>query len=59
VPEPPEPKRGGTFFYCPWTSLTHVNGVTRWSCGWDRARWAGSRFRTAAAYRRHWRRVHT
>lgn len=45
--EMPEPKRGGTFLYCQWhQKIPH--GMT--SCL--------GRFRTAKAYRRHWRKQH-
>lgn len=56
--EPPEPKRGGTFLYCPWTTVEAEDGVTYWWCGWSHSQYTGSRFRTLRAYRRHWRRRH-
>jgi hypothetical protein len=58
--EPPEPERGGTFFYCPWAEDRTEHGrVTHWACGVLKPGWAtGTRFRTEAAYRRHWRRQH-
>ena len=43
--EPPPPKRGGTFLYCPWTQVQVVDGETRWACGWERSGWTGSRSR--------------
>jgi hypothetical protein len=56
----PRPRRGGTFFYCPWNIHVRVGGRTdHWFCGTPKAGWAtGTRFRTAAAYRRHYRRDH-
>jgi hypothetical protein len=48
----PEPKRGGTFLYCPWVMKTPA--VTSW-CAQG---WRGTRFRKLSAYRRHWRRHH-
>ena len=57
--EPPSPKRGGTFFYCPWTLRERkAGGVSVSSCGGVQHWGAGTRFRTEAAYRRHWRRAH-
>jgi hypothetical protein len=50
----PEPRHGGTFFYCDWQERTRPGTVT--SC-W-RGKWHGTRFHTARAYRRHWRRYH-
>jgi hypothetical protein len=55
--EPPEPKRGGTFLYCPWT-MTEGRHRTRHSCGAVFHGYTGTRFRTLRAYRRHWRRTH-
>jgi len=43
----PEPKRGGTFLYCPWER--------RFPGGAERCL---GRFRKAAKFRRHWRRAH-
>lgn len=54
---PPPPKRGGTFFYCPWREQSEPGTVS--VCGIPHARYRGARFRTQAAYRRHWRRYHT
>lgn len=57
----PEPVRGGTFFYCPWQERETLSGgrVDHHSCGVLKPGWAtGTRFRTAAAYRRHYRRHH-
>lgn len=52
----PAPIRGGTFHYCPW-SQPIPGGVE--VCGVRKAGWAtGTRFRTARAYRRHYRRHH-
>jgi hypothetical protein len=52
----PEPVRGGTFFYCPWQKKI-PHGLE--SCGIGHVGWAtGTRFRTAKAYRRHYRRCH-
>jgi hypothetical protein len=51
----PEPDRGGTFFYCPWTEK-HPGGGS--ACGAANRKRTGARFRTAAKYRRHWRRAH-
>ena len=48
----PEPKRGGTFFYCPWI-LKSQGRIT-----WCAQGWRGTRFRKLSAYRRHWRRHH-
>lgn len=45
--EVPRPKRGGTFFYCPEFMRAHYDPPMY--C---------ARFRTAKAYRRHWRRFH-
>lgn len=59
--EPPEPKRGGTFLYCPWNERqAGTDGrVSHWYCGVLKVGWAtGTRFRTPRAYRRHWRRCH-
>jgi hypothetical protein len=58
--DPPEPKRGGTFLYCPWEEreVKSAGRVTFWSCGMVRRRYSGTRFRTLRAYRRHWRRDH-
>lgn len=53
----PLPVRGGTFFYCPWQERSRPGALI--SCGRARVGWAtGTRFRTARAYRRHWRRHH-
>jgi hypothetical protein len=49
---PPDPVRGGTFFYCPWQERRPGSAA---SCGGMRR---GTRFRTASAYRRHWNRWH-
>lgn len=55
--EAPEPIRGGTFFYCPWAERIPRGAV---SCGAGHVGWAtGTRFRTARAFRRHWRRFHS
>lgn len=57
----PEPRRGGTFFYCPWQMRENgkAGRITQWFCGVLKPGWAtGSRFRTAAAYRRHYRKHH-
>lgn len=43
----PEPVRGGTFCYCPWAA-EHGNVLGPDTC----------KFRTAKAFRQHWRRVH-
>jgi hypothetical protein len=57
--EPPEPKRGGTFLYCPWTMTEAKSGRrAHYSCGAVFRGYAGTRFRTPRAYRRHWRRCH-
>lgn len=57
--EPPEPKRGGTFLHCPWTLTGLVDGeVTARPCSAVFRGYAGARFRTRRAYRRHWRRYH-
>jgi hypothetical protein len=54
------PKRGGTFFYCTWTERKQVgSAVEVSSCGMTYSRYVGSRFGTAAAYRRHRRRTHS
>jgi hypothetical protein len=50
----PEPRHGGTFFYCDWQHRPAPGTVT--FC-W-RSKRHGTRFRTARAYRRHWRRHH-
>jgi hypothetical protein len=53
----PAPIRGGTFFYCPWFERGRGYYTT---CGVRKYNWAtGSRFRTAAAYRRHYRKYHS
>lgn len=44
---PPQPKRGGTYLYCPWT---HEVGTTH--------TWCLGKFRTPKQYRKHWRRSH-
>lgn len=44
----PEPRRGGTFLYCPWEDRQE-RGIY-----WCQA----TRMRTLRAYRRHWRRYH-
>jgi hypothetical protein len=44
----PEPKRGGTFLYCPLND----------SCGMVHSRYSGSRFRTLKNYYKHWIRFH-
>jgi hypothetical protein len=55
-PVVPDPIRGGTFFYCPW--IERLSGGLR-SCGVGHVTWAtGTRFRSARAYRRHYRRCH-
>lgn len=56
----PDPIRGGTWFYCPWQEIRTEGGrASHVSCGIRRWNWAsGSRFRTAAAYRRHYRKQH-
>lgn len=52
----PEPVRGGTFYYCPWQKKI-PHGLE--SCGILHPGWAtGTRFRTARAYRRHYRKCH-
>jgi hypothetical protein len=43
----PEPKRGGTFFYCPWAER-HRGGASM----------CLGKFRKASKFRRHWRRAH-
>lgn len=56
---PPEPKRGGTFLYCPWTMTERTGGgVTAHSCGAVFHGYAGSRFRSRRRFRRHWARCH-
>ena len=52
----PDPKRGGTFLYCPWTEERpgHVS-----VCGAANLKRTGARFRSLAKYRRHWRRAHS
>jgi len=59
----PLPKRGGTFFYCPWTERTVTRGgaVTVSWCGAG-SKYGGAvpaRFRRLAAFRRHYRRAHS
>lgn len=56
----PDPTRGGTFFYCPWERRVTTGGrISHWSCGAKKPGWAtGSRFRTLAKYRRHYRKAH-
>ena len=57
TPHIPPPITGGTFHYCPWRERIK-GGVV--SCGVRKWGWAtGTRFRTLAAYRRHWRKCHT
>lgn len=52
----PEPKRGGTWVYCPWERVVPV-GLE--SCaGGPPNGWGPRRFRTAKQYRRHYRRHH-
>ena len=52
----PPPRRGGTYLYCPWEKWAGFGSVT--VCTRSR-RCNGTRFRTLAAYRRHWRRHHS
>lgn len=52
--EVPPPKHGGTFFYCPWTEFNAATAAVNWCA----RSWRGSRFRTAKAARRHFRRHH-
>jgi hypothetical protein len=61
APVPP-PKRGGTFFYCPWEvcERNRAGGVTVHSCA-DGSRHGvavPARFRREASCRRHYRRAH-
>lgn len=51
----PPPKRGGTFFYCPWTDRGAGYSAV---CGQGNRARTGARFRTLARYRRHWRKAH-
>lgn len=56
------PKKGGTFFYCDWQVMEKgPGGITKHSCaGGSRYGIAvPSRFRTLAAYRRHYRNWHS
>jgi hypothetical protein len=55
-PDVPFPKIGGTFFYCTYRE-DFPGGAT--TCGIPHSRYVGSRFRTAAKYRRHWRKAHS
>jgi hypothetical protein len=56
----PEPKRGGTFYYCQWrTEERHGKNVQIHNCEVPGSNHAPSRFRTKSAYRRHWRRNHS
>ena len=53
--QPPEPKRGGTFFYCPWTERAPGQVSV---CGGVQHGYVGTRFRSPKKYRRHWRQAH-
>jgi len=53
TPHIPPPITGGTFHYCPY-EMPDLHGLP------TRPGWAtGTRFRTLAAYRRHWRKCHS
>ena len=58
----PPPKRGGTFFYCPWSEKkTNRHGgvsVTWCAAGSEHGVAVPARFRKLAAFRRHYRRAH-
>jgi hypothetical protein len=49
LPVIPDPKRGGTYLHCPTGACVHT---------WLTSRHVGSRFRTLAKYRKHWRARH-
>lgn len=52
---PPEPKRGGTFVYCPMVDVWETERTGTLALCNSQYR---SRFRAEKAYRRHWQRVH-
>lgn len=52
----PEPKRGGTYLICPWIVSEGIPGGVRVT--WCAQGRKGTRFRSAKAFRRHWRRHH-
>jgi len=56
--EMPAPKYGGTFFYCPYRVEERHGGISITTCGTAHSSYNGSRFKTAAKYRQHWRRYH-